>query len=112
VKTKGATVDELDVRQTPARLASATRHPIDAELTTLAYAAERLARVRRRSRLNTDALKTSTGQVSAAVGGSDYGLPIAAIFAAANIVIPLPSPSTRVTQPEAVQAAKLEPVNA
>jgi EmrB/QacA subfamily drug resistance transporter len=60
----------------------------------------------------TDALKTGTGQVSAAVGGYDYGLLIAAIFAAANIVIALLSPSTRVTQPDAVEAAELEPVNA
>ncbi|HEX4401437.1 MAG TPA: MFS transporter [Galbitalea sp.] len=59
-----------------------------------------------------DALKTGTGQVSAAVGGYDYGLLIAAIFAAANIVIALLSPSTRVTQPDAVEAAELEPVNA
>jgi EmrB/QacA subfamily drug resistance transporter len=60
----------------------------------------------------TDALKTGTGQVGAAVGGYDYGLLIAAIFAAANIVIAILSPSTRVTQPEAVEAAELEPINA
>jgi predicted MFS family arabinose efflux permease len=59
----------------------------------------------------TDALKSGTGQVSAAVGGYDYGLLIAAVFAAANIVIAILSPSTRVTQPEAVEAAELEPVN-
>ena len=59
----------------------------------------------------TDALKSGTGQVSAAVGGYDYGLLIAAIFAAANIVIALVSPSTRVTQTEAVEAAELEPVS-
>jgi EmrB/QacA subfamily drug resistance transporter len=60
----------------------------------------------------TDALKTGTGQVSAAVGGYDYGLLIAAIFAAANIVIAILSPSTRVSQPEAIEAAELEPVTA
>ena len=60
----------------------------------------------------TDALKSGTGQVSAAVGGYDYGLLIAAIFAAANIVIAIVSPSTRVSQPEAVEAAELEPANA
>ena len=59
----------------------------------------------------TDALKSGTGQVNAAVGGYDYGLLIAAIFAAANIVIALLSPSTRVTQTEAVEAAELEPVS-
>ncbi|MDQ1547392.1 MAG: hypothetical protein QOH69_2296 [Actinomycetota bacterium] len=58
----------------------------------------------------TDALKSGTGQVSAAVGGYDYGLLIAAIFAAANIVIALVSPSTRVTQTQAVEAAELEPI--
>jgi len=58
----------------------------------------------------TDALKSGTGQVNAAVGGYDYGLLIAAIFAAANIVIAVLSPSTRVTQSEAVEAAELEPV--
>jgi len=36
----------------------------------------------------------------------------AAIFAAANIVIAIVSPSTRVSQPEAVEAAELEPANA
>ncbi|HEY5229263.1 MAG TPA: hypothetical protein VIJ11_00040, partial [Galbitalea sp.] len=60
----------------------------------------------------TDALKSGTGQVSAAVGGYDYGLLIAAIFAAANIVIALLSPSTRVSQPEATRAAELEPITA
>ena len=60
----------------------------------------------------TDALKSGTGQVSAAVGGYDYGLLIAAIFAAANIIIAIVSPSTRVSQPEAVEAAELEPANA
>jgi hypothetical protein len=59
----------------------------------------------------TDALKSGTGQVSAAVGGYDYGLLIAAIFAAANIVIALVSPSTRVAQTEAVEAVELEPVS-
>jgi len=58
----------------------------------------------------TDALKSGTGQVSAAVGGYDYGLLIAAVFAAANIVIAIVSPSTRVSQPEATLAAELEPV--
>jgi len=57
----------------------------------------------------TDALKSGTGQVSAAVGGYDYGLLIAAIFAAANIVIAILSPSTRVSQPDAIEAAELEP---
>ncbi|HEY1529705.1 MAG TPA: MFS transporter [Galbitalea sp.] len=57
----------------------------------------------------TDALKTGTGQVSAAVGGYDYGLLIAAIFAAANIVIALLSPSTKVSQSDTVEAAELEP---
>jgi EmrB/QacA subfamily drug resistance transporter len=58
----------------------------------------------------TDALKSGTGQVSAAVGGYDYGLLIAAIFAAANIVIAIISPSTRVTQPAATEAAELESI--
>jgi EmrB/QacA subfamily drug resistance transporter len=60
----------------------------------------------------TDALTSGTGQVSAAVGGYDYGLLIAAVFAAANIVIAILSPSTRVAQPEATEAAELEPANA
>jgi EmrB/QacA subfamily drug resistance transporter len=60
----------------------------------------------------TDALKSGTGQVSAAVGGYDYGLLIAAIFAAVNIVIAILSPSTRVGQAEAVEAAELEPIGA
>jgi hypothetical protein len=59
----------------------------------------------------TDALKTGTGQVSAAVGGYDYGLLIAAIFAAANIVIALLSPSTKVSQSDTVEAAELEPAS-
>jgi EmrB/QacA subfamily drug resistance transporter len=60
----------------------------------------------------TDALKSGTSQVNAAVGGYDYGLLIAAIFAAANIVIAILSPSTKVSQPEATEAAELEPINA
>jgi MFS family permease len=60
----------------------------------------------------TDAVKSGTGQVSAAVGGYDYGLLIAAIFAAANILIAILSPSTRVSQADAVGAAELEPINA
>jgi EmrB/QacA subfamily drug resistance transporter len=60
----------------------------------------------------TDALTSGTGQVSAAVGGYDYGLLIAAIFAAANIVIAFLSPSTKVSQSEAVEVAELEPINA
>jgi len=55
-----------------------------------------------------DAVKSGIGPVSAAVGGYDYGLLIAAIFAAANIVIAILSPSTKVTQPEATIAAELE----
>ncbi|HEX4442739.1 MAG TPA: DHA2 family efflux MFS transporter permease subunit [Galbitalea sp.] len=58
----------------------------------------------------TDALKSGTGQVSAAVGGYDYGLLIAAIFAAANIVFAFLAPSTKVTATAATEAAELEPV--
>jgi EmrB/QacA subfamily drug resistance transporter len=58
----------------------------------------------------TDALRGGSSQVSAAVGGYDFGLLIAAIFAAANIVIAFLSPSTKVTAPEAVEAAELDPV--
>jgi EmrB/QacA subfamily drug resistance transporter len=60
----------------------------------------------------TDAMKTGTGQVDAAVGGYDYGLLIAAAFAAANIVIAILSPSTRVNQAEAIEAVELEPAGA
>jgi EmrB/QacA subfamily drug resistance transporter len=58
----------------------------------------------------TDALKSGSNQVHAAVGGYDYGLLIAAIFAAANIVIAFLSPSTTVTPTEATEAAELDPV--
>lgn len=58
----------------------------------------------------TDALASGTGQVDAAVGGYDFGLLIAAIFAAANIVIAFLTPSTKVTAAEALEAAELEPV--
>jgi EmrB/QacA subfamily drug resistance transporter len=57
----------------------------------------------------TDAIKSGTGQVDAAVGGYDYGLLIAAIFAAANIVLAFLSPSTTVSQVEATEAAELDP---
>jgi len=57
-----------------------------------------------------DALKSGSGQVSAAVGGYDYGLLIAAIFAAANIVLAFLAPTTRVTQAEVIEAAELDPV--
>jgi EmrB/QacA subfamily drug resistance transporter len=57
----------------------------------------------------TDALKSGTGQVSAAVGGYDYGLLIAAIFAAANIFFAFLAPSTRVNAASATEAAELEP---
>jgi EmrB/QacA subfamily drug resistance transporter len=60
----------------------------------------------------TDAMKSGTGQVDAAVGGYDYGLLIAAVFAAANIVIAILSPSTRVNQADAIEAAELESVGA
>ena len=60
----------------------------------------------------TDALTSGTSQVSAAVGGYQFGLLLAAIFAAANLVVAIVSPSTRVTQPEALEAAELEPINA
>jgi EmrB/QacA subfamily drug resistance transporter len=60
----------------------------------------------------TDAMKSGTGQVDAAVGGYDYGLVIAAVFAAANIVIAILSPSTRVNQADAIEAAELESVGA
>jgi EmrB/QacA subfamily drug resistance transporter len=53
---------------------------------------------------------SGTGQVSAAVGGYDFGLILAAAFAAANIVIALIAPSTKVTPAEATEAAELEPV--
>jgi EmrB/QacA subfamily drug resistance transporter len=58
-----------------------------------------------------DALKSGTGQVSAAVGGYDYGLLIAAIFGVVNIVIAILSPSTKVSQSEATEAAELEPAS-
>jgi EmrB/QacA subfamily drug resistance transporter len=56
-----------------------------------------------------DAMKTGTDQISAAVGGYDYGLLIAAIFAAANIVIAFLSPSTKVSAASALEAAELDP---
>jgi EmrB/QacA subfamily drug resistance transporter len=56
-----------------------------------------------------DAVKSGTGQVSAAVGGYDYGLLIAAIFAAANIVLAFLTPSTKVNPAVATEAAELEP---
>jgi EmrB/QacA subfamily drug resistance transporter len=58
-----------------------------------------------------DALKSGTGQVSAAVGGYDYGLLIAAIFGVVKIVIAILSPSTKVSQSEATEAAELEPAS-
>jgi EmrB/QacA subfamily drug resistance transporter len=59
----------------------------------------------------TDALRSGTGQVSAAVGGYDYGILIAAIFGAANILIAVLSPSTKVSQSEAIETAELEPAS-
>jgi EmrB/QacA subfamily drug resistance transporter len=58
----------------------------------------------------TDALKSGTTQVDAAVGSYDFGLVITALFAAANIVIALLAPTTRVTPAAATEAAELEPV--
>jgi EmrB/QacA subfamily drug resistance transporter len=60
----------------------------------------------------TDAVTSGTSQVGAAVGGYQFGLLIAAVFAAANIVVAVLSPSTRVAQAAATEAAELEPVTA
>jgi EmrB/QacA subfamily drug resistance transporter len=60
----------------------------------------------------TNALTSGSSQVNAAVGGYQFGLLLAAIFAAANIVVAIVSPSTRVSQAEATEAAELEPIGA
>jgi EmrB/QacA subfamily drug resistance transporter len=57
----------------------------------------------------TDAITSGTAPVAAAVGGYQFGIVIAAVFAAANILIAVLSPSTRVTQSEALEAAEVEP---
>lgn len=57
----------------------------------------------------TDAISSGTPQLEAAVGGFQFGLVLAAAFAAANVVIALLSPSTRVSASEAIEAAELEP---
>jgi EmrB/QacA subfamily drug resistance transporter len=57
----------------------------------------------------TDALKSGTTQVNAAVGGYDFGLLLAAMFAVANVLIAFIAPSTRVSAPAATEAAELEP---
>ncbi|MEF2978616.1 DHA2 family efflux MFS transporter permease subunit [Subtercola sp. YIM 133946] len=57
-----------------------------------------------------DALAGGTAPVAAAVDGFQFGLLVAAMFAAANIVITLLSPSVRVSQTDATEAAELEPV--
>jgi EmrB/QacA subfamily drug resistance transporter len=56
-----------------------------------------------------DALKSGTHPVAAAVSGYDFGLLLAAIFAAANIVTAFLSPSVKVTAAEVVEAAEIEP---
>ncbi|MEA9984199.1 MULTISPECIES: MFS transporter [Subtercola] len=58
----------------------------------------------------TDAMTGGTAPLAAAVGGFQFGLLIAAIFAAVNIVIALLSPSVTVDSATATEAAELEPV--
>jgi EmrB/QacA subfamily drug resistance transporter len=58
-----------------------------------------------------DALTSGTAPVAAAVGGYQFGLLVAAVFAAANIVIALLSPSVKVDRAAANEAAELEPVS-
>jgi EmrB/QacA subfamily drug resistance transporter len=57
----------------------------------------------------TDALQSGTSQVNAAVGGYQFGLLLAAVFAAVNIVVAIATPSTKVSQAAADEAAELEP---
>jgi EmrB/QacA subfamily drug resistance transporter len=57
-----------------------------------------------------NAVQSGTSPVTASVDGYDFGLLIAAIFAAANIVIAFLSPTTKVTAVEATEAAELDPV--
>ena len=56
-----------------------------------------------------DALASGKPQLDAAVGGFQYGLVLAAIFAAVNIVIAILSPSTKVAAAEVIEAAETEP---
>lgn len=57
----------------------------------------------------TDSLKSGATPLNASVGGYDYGLLIAAIFAAVNIVIAILTPTTKVSPQAAAEAAELEP---
>ena len=57
----------------------------------------------------TDALTSGTTPINAAVGGYQFGLLLAAVFAAANILVAVLSPSTKVTPADATEAAELEP---
>ncbi|UFS58836.1 MFS transporter [Subtercola endophyticus] len=57
-----------------------------------------------------DAMAGGTAPVAAAVDGFQFGLLVAAVFAAANIVIALLSPTVKVSQAEATEIAELDPV--
>ncbi|MDF2442910.1 MAG: hypothetical protein JWR01_1113, partial [Subtercola sp.] len=57
-----------------------------------------------------DAVAGGTAPVAAAVGGFQFGLLVAAVFAAANIVIAVLSPSVKVSEAEATEVAELAPV--
>ncbi len=56
-----------------------------------------------------DAVASGSHQQDAAVGGFQYGLILAAIFAAVNIVVAILAPSTKVSNAEATEAAEIEP---
>jgi EmrB/QacA subfamily drug resistance transporter len=55
------------------------------------------------------AVASGSGVIDASVSGYDYGILIAAILAAVNVVIAFLSPSTTVTAAEATEAAELDP---
>jgi EmrB/QacA subfamily drug resistance transporter len=57
----------------------------------------------------TDAITSGATPLRAAVGGFQYGLLVAAAFAAANIVVALASPSVRATPEAALETAETEP---